>query len=357
MPAFLRSASTYLALLVGGAGVLVALYAWRLPPFETTLEMTNDAYVRGQVTVIAPQLAGYIAGVEVQDYQEVEEGQVVARIDRRIFEQRLAQASATLAAQRATLANSEQQRLSGEARVASSEASVQSAQAAADTARSNFERVQPLAQQGYVPGSDLDVATRQNLQAEAALEQAKAAVEVARQDLRTVVVSRQSLVAAVEGAQASVRLAEIDLDNTEIRAPKAGRLGEVGVRLGQYVQAGTQLTSLVPDTVWVTANFKETQLPGMRIGQPVTFSVDALAGLRLAGHIERFAPATGSEFAVLRSDNATGNFTKIAQRLPVRIRIDPNQEAVASLVPGMSVVVRVDTASEPDAAAVADATP
>lgn len=351
-----RSLSTWAALLVGGAGVLLALYAWRLPPFESSLEMTNDAYVRGQVTVIAPQLAGYVAAVEVQDYEEVEANQTIARIDSRIYEQRLAQARATLATQEASLQNFEQQRQSAEARVASAQASVQSAQAAADTARANLDRVQPLAREGYVPGSDLDVATRQNTQGAAALSQSQAALEVSRQDLRTVEVSRQSLEAAVEGARASVRLAEIDLDNTRIRAPVAGRLGEVGVRLGQYVSAGTQLTSLVPDTLWVTANFKETQLPGMRVGQPVRFTVDALAGTPLTGHIERFAPATGSEFAVLRADNATGNFVKIAQRLPVRIRIDADQEATARLVPGMSVVVRVDTAAEPEPQALA-ATP
>ncbi|MBB3952776.1 HlyD family secretion protein [Aureimonas jatrophae] len=350
------SFATFVALTVGCAGVALVLYAWRLPPFATTTEVTNDAYVRGQVTIIAPQLAGYIAAVDVQDYEEVAQGQVIAQIDDRIFQQKLAQARATLDAQRAALENAAQQRRAAEARVKAAEAAIASAQSASDTAQANFERVQPLARQGYVPGSDFDVATRTRDQAAAALDQAKASAEVSRQDLQTVIVQRQSLEAAVEGAEAAVKLAEIDLSNTRVVAPKAGRLGEVGVRLGQYVQAGTQLTSLVPNQVWVVANFKETQLPGMEVGQPVSFTVDALKGRRMTGRIERFAPATGSEFAVLRPDNATGNFTKVAQRVPVRIAIDAGQAGVEDLSPGLSVVVSIDTAAQGSTAAASTGT-
>jgi multidrug resistance efflux pump len=142
-------------------------------------------------------------------------------------------------------------------------------------------------------------------------------------------------------------LAEIDLQNTRITAPEDGQLGEVGARLGQYVSAGTQLLTLVPERIWVVANFKETQLPGMSVGQPVTFTVDALNHAALNGRIERFSPAAGSEFSVIRTDNATGNFTKVAQRVPVRISIDPGQALADRLVPGMSVVVSVDTNAQP----------
>jgi multidrug resistance efflux pump len=126
-------------------------------------------------------------------------------------------------------------------------------------------------------------------------------------------------------------------------APEDGQLGELGARLGQYVSAGTQLLALVPERIWVIANFKETQLSGMEIGQSVTFTVDALQHAELAGHIERFSPAAGSEFSVIRTDNATGNFTKVAQRVPVRIAIDPGQALTKRLAPGMSVIVSVDT--------------
>ena len=141
-----------------------------------------------------------------------------------------------------------------------------------------------------------------------------------------------------------MHLAEIDLGTTRITAPQDGTLGEVSARLGQYVAAGTQAMALVPDQVWIIANFKETQLADMAVGQKVAFSVDALKRARLTGTIERFSPAAGSEFSVIRPDNATGNFVKIAQRVPVRIAVDPGQPLAERLSPGMSVVVSVDTA-------------
>lgn len=340
---FFKSTATLLACLVGLAGVFLVLYAWRLPPFSSAIETTDNAYVRGQVVVISPQLAGYVVEVAVQDYQPVKAGQLLVRIDDRIFEQRHQQARATLAAQQAALANSEQKRRSDEARIRSSEAQVDSAQAAFTAAQANWGRIEPLLQRGVTTQSQADQSRSARDQAAAALSQAKAALEVSRQDLAATIVSRQSLEAAVEGAEAAVRLAEIDLQNTRIVAPEDARLGEVGARLGQYVSAGTQLLTVVPKRFWVVANFKETQLAGMKVGQPATFAVDALPDEPLRGHIERFSPATGSEFSVLKADNATGNFTKVAQRLPVRIAIDPGQRLANRLAPGMSVVVSIDT--------------
>lgn len=145
-------------------------------------------------------------------------------------------------------------------------------------------------------------------------------------------------------SEAAVKLAEIDLANTHIVAPRDGQLGQVTVRQGAYVNAGAQLTALVPNTMWIIANMKETQMANVAVGQPVTFSVDALGNARLRGHVERISPATGSEFSVIAPDNATGNFVKIAQRIPVRISIDPNQPLSQRLRPGMSVVTTIDTA-------------
>jgi multidrug resistance efflux pump len=150
----------------------------------------------------------------------------------------------------------------------------------------------------------------------------------------------------VANGQAAVRLAEIDLSNTRIVAPDAGQLGQVSVRLGAYVNAGATLTALVPPQMWVIANMKETQMVNVRLGQPATFTVDALGNARLRGHVERIAPATGSQFSVLPPDNATGNFVKIAQRIPVRISVDANQPLAARLRPGMSVVVSIDTGAK-----------
>ncbi|WP_414471536.1 HlyD family secretion protein [Microvirga sp. M2] len=340
-----RSAASIAALILGIAGVFLVLYAWRLPPFTGTVQTTDNAYVRGQVTIISPQLAGYLAEVAVQDFQHVKAGQVLVTIDDRIFEQKLQQAKATLASQQAALANSEQKRRSDEARIASSKAQVDSTRAALTAADANWKRIEPLLERGVTTQSQADQARASLDQATAALHQADAAEEVARQDLASTLVNRQALEAAVQSAEAAVHLAEIDLQNTRIVAPQDGRLGEVGARVGQYVAAGTQLMALVPEKTWVIANFKETQLAGMTVGQPVTFTVDALQHAELTGHIERFSPAAGSEFSVLRADNATGNFTKVAQRVPVRIAIDPNQPLAGSLAPGMSVIVSADTSA------------
>ncbi len=349
-----RSPVTLLVLFAGAIGVLLVLYAWRLPPFVTSVETTDNAYVKGYVTIMSPQVAGYVVEVPVRDYQAVKEGDVLARIDERIYRQKVAQARATLAGQKAALDNSRQQEASAKASIASSDAQVLGAKAALRRAELASERVNQLAARSVASTSEVESAQATFEQAKAAEAQAEAAVEVNRQALATIIVNRGSLQAAVAGAEAAVELAEIDLANTAIRAPRDGHLGEVGVRLGQYVTAGTQLMAVVPSELWVVANYKETQLDGMKVGQPVTFSVDALEHQRLTGHVQRFSPAAGSEFSVIRPDNATGNFTKIAQRVGVRISIDPGQAAAERLAPGLSVVVRIDKSLEPDAK-VADA--
>jgi multidrug resistance efflux pump len=348
MNSVFRSIATYIAAAIGVVGVLVVLYAWNLPPFKGSVEQTNDAYIRGQVTLLSPQLAGYIVDVPVQDYQIVKKGDLIAQIDDRIYAQKVEQAKATLASAEAALSNSEQSRKSAEAKIVSAKAAVESANAAFNAAKTAYGRTQSLLKSNVSTQSDFEKAQATYDQAQASVHQAEASELVAEQDLNTIVVNKRSLEAAVDGAKASVELAGIDLQNTRITAPQDGRLGEVTGRLGQYVSIGTQIASLVPNHVWVVANYKETQLEAMKPGQLVTFTVDALGHQSFTGRIERFAPATGSEFSVIKSDNATGNFTKIAQRIPVRIAIEPNQPLTESLVPGMSVVARVDVAQTGD---------
>jgi multidrug resistance efflux pump len=273
----------------------------------------------------------------------VRQGQLLMRIDDRIYRQRLDQAQAQLATQRAALANFAQSRRTAGATIAQNEAAVASAAAQARRADADLRRVEELAADGSLSARERDAARATRAQTAAAAEQARAALEIARQNLRTVDVNRAALEAAVANAGAAVRLAEIDLANTRIVAPRDGQLGQIGVRLGAFVNAGAQLTALVPQTMWVVANMKETQMADVRLGQPVTFTVDALNHATLRGHVEQIAPATGSEFSVIVPDNATGNFVKIAQRIPVRIAIDPNQALAARLRPGMSVVASIDT--------------
>jgi multidrug resistance efflux pump len=175
------------------------------------------------------------------------------------------------------------------------------------------------------------------------LAQTLAQVEIARQNIRAVEVAREGLEAQVAAATAALDFARIDLDRTVIKAPEAGQVGEVGGRLGQYVNAGTQLMAIVPADRWVIANYKEAQTANMAPGDRASFEVDALAGARFNGRVEQLSPAAGSEFSVLKPDNATGNFVKVPQRIGVRISIDPGQALQDRLRPGTSVTVRIDT--------------
>jgi multidrug resistance efflux pump len=199
-------------------------------------------------------------------------------------------------------------------------------------------------------GGDGSISVREKDQTLASLRQAEAQVrqsiannEIARQDIRTVDVGRGALQAQVESARALVHSAAIDLEHTVVRAPEAGQLGEVGARIGVYVTNGTQLMALVPAERWIIANYKESQIGSMAPGQRATFTIDALNDATLTGKVELLAPAAGSEFAVLKPDNATGNFVKVPQRIGVRIAIDPDQKLLDRLRPGMSVEVRVHT--------------
>jgi multidrug resistance efflux pump len=330
-------------LVIAVLAVLAILYAWRLPPFAGLHEDTDNAYVRGRVTIISPQVSGYVTSVPVQDFAEVKAGQVLATIDDRIYRARVAQAEANVAAQQAALANSTQAQRSRETATLSQDAGIANARAQLQKAQADMRRADTLVADGSISAREHDQTRAALLAAQAAVQQASAGRAIGTQDVRTVVVGRAGLEASVEAARAQLRLAQIDLDNTVIRAPTDGQLSEIGVRNGAYVTPGTQLLFLVPHDVWVIANFKESQTHAMRVGQSASFRVDALGDVRFTGHIQNLAPAAGSEFAVIKSDNATGNFVKVAQRIAVRIAIDPGQAAARRLRPGMSVEVAIDT--------------
>ncbi len=345
-PALSRTAVA-LILLLAVAGIAAVLAAWRVWPFTTAYESTDNAYVRGRTTVIAPQVSGYVTRVLVRDFENVKAGQPLVTIDDRIYAQRVEQAQAQVESAQATLANATQTAASRQASFGAQGAAVANARAQLMRAQADMNRVNDLVTDGSVSLRERDQTLAALRQAQAQLNQAEAAQEIARQDIRTVEVGRGGQQAGVSGARAALRLATIDLANTVIRAPEAGRLSEVGVRVGQYVTAGSQLMFLVPPETWVIANFKEAQTARIAVGQRASFTVDALANARLTGRVERISPAAGSEFAVLKSDNATGNFTKVPQRIAVRIRVDPGQRLAERLRPGMSVQARVDTDGVP----------
>ncbi|MBA1277260.1 MULTISPECIES: HlyD family secretion protein [Pseudomonadaceae] len=338
-----------LMVLVALAGILAILYAWQLWPFSNRVAVTENAYVRGQITVLAPQVNGYVTEVPVQDFEQVARGQPLVRIDDRQYRQLVEQRRAELAAQRFELENLEQTLASNRATLASRRAELSAAEAELQRALADEKRVNELAERGSVSIRERDQIRASARAAAANVKQAQAAIAIAEQTLKASEVSRGGLQAQVEIGEAALKRAQIDLDNTVIEAPRDGQISEVTVRQGQYVAAGSQLLYLVPEQLWIIANYKETQTFAMRPGQPVSIEVDALDGARLSGRVQRLAPATGSEFSVLRPDNATGNFTKVVQRIPVRISIDPNQPLSQRLRPGLSVVTHVDTSGDAEA--------
>lgn len=344
-PKKIKASPATLALMavVALAGVALILWGWKLGPFNTPVVSTDNAYVRGQITVLAPQVNGYVAKVLVQDYQHVQAGQPLVEIDNRTYQSRAAQAQAQLENAIAQLRNAEQTEAQNLATVGAARAGLAAVEAEQARSKAELGRVEELAEKGSVSLNERDRVRSTSKLAGANVLKARAEIDIANQRVKGVQVARSGLEAQVKVAQAQLALAQIDLANTVVRAPRAGQVGEASVRLGQYVTAGSQLMFLVPDSVWVIANFKENQTNRMRIGQRATFKVDAFDGATLTGKVQEIAPATGSEFSVLRPDNASGNFTKVVQRLPVRIAIDANQELAKRLRPGMSVVAHVDT--------------
>ena len=248
-------------------------------------------------------------------------------------------ARAGLAAAQAALRANAQAIRTAQAQLKASIAAASAAQVAVDTAQTDSDRQDRLREKGYASEATADDSVLALRQAQSALTSAQSQVDVAREAVAAAKIETEALEAQREEAQAAVEQAKLQLDFTVIRAPSDGRLGRIGARPGQYVSPGTALMSEVSSRVWVIANVRERELADVRAGQPVRFTVDALHDRSFTGRVARFSPATASEFSVLSTSTATGNFTKIAQRLPVRIEIDEGQEGLERLAPGMSVVL------------------
>jgi membrane fusion protein (multidrug efflux system) len=308
------------------------------------IESTNNAYLRADQVAMAPRVSGQVSEIYVRDNEEVAAGQPLLKIDPRRYEMTMRQAKATVDARQADVAKSEADLRQQDAVIAQAEADVKTAQANSDFAGKEFERASALVVHGY--------ATQQkNEQTETALAQAKSTVslkqavrDAARQQVATLKAQLAQAQAQLAAAKENLGQAEIDLNDTVLRSPMAGRVGDRTVQLGQFVQPGTKLLTVVPtQQMYLVANFKETQLQNMRPGQPVEISVDAYPDLALTGTVDSFAPGTGARFALLPPENATGNFTKIVQRVPVRIKVNAPENAAPAFVPGLSIEVSVNT--------------
>jgi multidrug resistance efflux pump len=338
-----RPATVIMIIVLAILAVIAILSAWRLPPFTSGGPRTDNAYVDGTTTVIAPQVNGTVSRVLVRDYAHVRAGQLLVLIDDSSYRARAMQAGAALDQARAQLSTNAQTLASARAALEGKVAALDAAQADRANAAANLARDNDLVTDGSVSRRERDQAAATDSQAQAAVNQARAAVDIARQDVRTAQVQRAGLEAQVAQAGAQLYGARVDLARTRITAPQDGQLSEVRVRTGALAAPGTQLFTLVPPARWVIANYKERQTHGLRVGQRATFTVDALGGRRFDGFVERIAPATGAIFAGTSPGAQTGNFVKVPQRIGVRIAIPRGQPLAERLRPGMSVETWIDT--------------
>ena len=330
------------AVLAVGAGVGLVNW-WTVGRF---MQSTNDAYLRADQVVVAPKVQGYVTQVLVSDNQQVAPGQPLVRIDPRSYQAGAEQAQATIDARQADVAAAQAQLAQQQSVIAQARAQLASARSGAAFASGEVERYRPLAASGADTPEKLQQLINSRDQAQQTAAANAAALTGAEHQVETLKAQIGQAGAQLEAARANARQVGLSLQDTVLSSAIAGRVGDKTVQLGQYVTAGARLMTIVPTgSIYLVANFKETQLGRMRPGQPVTIKVDALGGKTLKGVVDSFAPGTGAQFALLPPENATGNFTKIVQRVPVRIRVQATPDVQAVLLPGLSATAKVDTRS------------
>jgi membrane fusion protein, multidrug efflux system len=324
--------------------VVLATVRWNAWVGGATVQTTNDAYVRAELTRLSSRVSGEVLTVAVTDFQHVKAGDLLLQIDPADYRVQVAQAEAGVAAAQATLDNLSNQVELQYATIAQAEASQVAAAAQEVEARQEQERQQSLSQTDAGTRQKLEQATAAYAKAQADVRASRAVIAAQRHQLEVLSGTKKQRAADVEAAKASLAAAKLRLGYTRIVAPFDGVVGERQVQPGDYVNIGTNLINVVPlPRVYVIANYKETQLTRVRPGQPVDIAVDTFPNEKLHGRVERIAPASGSQFALLPPDNATGNFTKVVQRIPVRIQLDDEQPLLSRLLPGMSVVTSINT--------------
>ena len=333
-----------LVVLAGSA----AAYGYRWWTVGRFIETTDDAYIGANVTTITAHVGGYVQRILVADNQYVKAGQLLVRLEDQDYQASLDAVQAQVRQRRAAMTNLAARRNLAEAMIAKADADLKAAQAEADFARQDAQRYRNLAA--------IQAASKQNAQrartafrtAESNVAAARAALDAEKLKVSVIDTQIASARAALQEAQAQEETARLRLGYTEIRAPVDGYVGDRSAHVGTYVSSGTQLLSIVPSTgLWVDANFKEDQLAAMKPGQPVQIVADVLPGWHFVGTVESMAPATGSIFSVIPAQNATGNFTKIVQRVPVRIALDGAAATLGQLRPGLSLTISVNTEKTP----------
>ncbi|UCP00756.1 HlyD family secretion protein [Metapseudomonas lalkuanensis] len=324
------------------ASAILVVAAGSITAFSSGASSTDNAYVRGDVTSLAAKVSGYVTRVEIQDNQAVKAGDVLFRIDDRDYRARLAQAVANVKAAEARLTNVEAETQLQRALIRQAEAQKRSAVAEMNLAIKTHDRNHKLIRSNAVSQALVDESDSARFRSEAAVSAASATLEAQHQRIAVLVAQREAAVAAVAQAEAALEIARIDLDSTVVRAPVDGVVGNRQVRVGRFVTPGVSLLDIVPvDDLWVVANFKETQLEHIQPGQSVRISIDGYPDGALEGVVDSFAPGSGSAFTLLPTDNATGNFVRVVQRVPVKIRF-VNNPLPGRIVPGLSARVHIE---------------
>ena len=339
-----RFAVPLIAIVAALAFVAVATLRWDDWVAGAAVQTTNDAYVRAETTRLSTRVAGEVKVVAVHDYQRVKAGDLLVQIDPADYEAQVAQSEAAVDGAKAALDNLANQVELQYATIAQAEAQLSSAQAHQLEAQQEQDRQKTLSQTDAGTRQKLEQAVADYAKADADVHAARALIAAQKHQLEVLGGTKKQRSADVLGAQATLAQAKLKLGYTRIAAPFDGVVGEREVQPGDYVNIGSNLVDVVPlPDVYIIANYKETQLTRVSPGQPVEITIDSFPGQTLRGKVERISPASGSQFALLPPDNATGNFTKVIQRIPIRIALDKGQPLLERLLPGMSVVTRIDT--------------
>lgn len=335
-------------LVAGGVTAMIAA-GYGIAPRSVSFVTTDNAYLKGDVTFISPKVPGYVTEVRTENDRLVARGQVLVRIDPTDYRSAVADARAAVAQQRAAIRQIEAQRALQSAQIQVADAGVVAAQATASKARADFARSDALVGQGAISRQLFESAQADDVRGVASVTQSRAQAEFTRRQLAVLDAQAQAAQAQLQAAQARLDRALADLGRTDIVAPREGRVAARNVRLGEFVSTGTRLLAITPTSgLWVEANLRETQLPRIRAGDRVQIAVDAVPDARFCGVVEGVQGASGSEFAVIPPDNATGNFTKIVRRFTVRILLDRGQDGAERLATGMSVTPRIALGSHVD---------
>ncbi len=333
------------------AGVVVALFITRWDSWvgASVRQTTDDAYVRSDITPLSAKIEGYISRVPVNDFQQVKEGDLLVEIKDDDYRARLAQAEAELAGAEAAIDNLKSRKALQHSQIAEAQDAINATQADVDRTHKEAVRQRALLASTFGTPQKVEQAVAEEKRFEANLARSEAGLTAAQRQMAVLDTEEGQLRAAAKAKRAMVDLAKIELGYTRIAAPIDGMVSERGVRAGQYVHDGTQVISVVPlRNVWVIANYKETQLTHVKAGQRAEITIDTFPGVVVTGRVDSISPASGSQFTLLPPDNATGNFTKVVQRIPVKINLDTGHPLEGQLRPGMSVIATIRTDTGPE---------